>query len=165
MEQSKIIDTLETYQASGWVSSIQIMQVRVQNKGKSVWKSRYDGDVSGGIGPRACVRAAVGEQSARSGAGKAKAGDADDSQRRRWTRDYNGVTGTWIGSGKGSPMAAELKISGGGVLLELVRGGAPRVEADPAGVARFGEERRWGNTGMENPVEDDAAKLGGQGSC
>ena len=28
------------------VSSIQIMQVRVQNKGKSVWKSRYDGDVS-----------------------------------------------------------------------------------------------------------------------
>ena len=27
------------------VSSIQIMQVRVQNKGKSVWKSRYDGDV------------------------------------------------------------------------------------------------------------------------
>ena len=29
------------------VSFIQIMQVRVQNKGKSVWKSRYDGDVSG----------------------------------------------------------------------------------------------------------------------
>ena len=29
------------------VSSIQIIQVRVQNKGKSVWKSRYDGDVSG----------------------------------------------------------------------------------------------------------------------
>ena len=28
------------------VSSIQVMQVRVQNKGKSVWKSRYDGDVS-----------------------------------------------------------------------------------------------------------------------
>ena len=28
------------------VRSIQIMQVRVQNKGKSVWKSRYDGDVS-----------------------------------------------------------------------------------------------------------------------
>ena len=28
------------------VSSIQIMQVRVQNKGKSVWKSRHDGDVS-----------------------------------------------------------------------------------------------------------------------
>ena len=43
------------------VSSIQIMQVRVQNKGKSVWKSRYDGDVSasprnsiygGGVGVR-----------------------------------------------------------------------------------------------------------------
>ena len=33
--------------ASVQVSSIQIMQVRVQNKGKSVWKSRYDGDVSG----------------------------------------------------------------------------------------------------------------------
>ena len=33
--------------ASVRVSSIQIMQVRVQNKGKSVWKSRYDGDVSG----------------------------------------------------------------------------------------------------------------------
>ena len=31
---------------SVWVSSIQIMQVRVQNKGKSVWKSRYDEDVS-----------------------------------------------------------------------------------------------------------------------
>ena len=28
------------------VSSIQIMQVRVQNKGKSVWKSRSVGDVS-----------------------------------------------------------------------------------------------------------------------
>ena len=32
--------------ASVRVSSIQIMQVRVQNKGKSGWKSRYDGDVS-----------------------------------------------------------------------------------------------------------------------
>ena len=32
--------------ASVRVISIQIMQVRVQNKGKSVWKSRYDGDVS-----------------------------------------------------------------------------------------------------------------------
>ena len=31
---------------SGWVSSIQIMQIRVPNKGKRVWKSRYDGDVS-----------------------------------------------------------------------------------------------------------------------
>ena len=28
------------------VSPGQIMQVRVQNKGKSVWKSRYDGDIS-----------------------------------------------------------------------------------------------------------------------
>ena len=28
------------------VSSIQIMQIRVQNKGKRVWKSRYVGDVS-----------------------------------------------------------------------------------------------------------------------
>ena len=28
------------------VSSIQIMQVRVQNKGKRVWKSIYDDDVS-----------------------------------------------------------------------------------------------------------------------
>ena len=33
--------------ASVRVSSIQIMQVRVQSKGKSVWRSRYDGDVSG----------------------------------------------------------------------------------------------------------------------
>ena len=32
--------------ASVRVSSIQIIQVRVQNKGKSVWKSRYIGDVS-----------------------------------------------------------------------------------------------------------------------
>ena len=32
--------------ASARVSSIQIMQVRVQNKVKSVRKSRYDGDVS-----------------------------------------------------------------------------------------------------------------------
>ena len=32
--------------ASVRVSSIQIMQVRVQNKGKRVWKSRYIGDVS-----------------------------------------------------------------------------------------------------------------------
>ena len=29
------------------VSSIQIIQVGVQNKGNSVWKSRYDGDISG----------------------------------------------------------------------------------------------------------------------
>ena len=35
--------------ASVWVSFIQIMQVRVQNKGKSVLKSRYDGDVSANI--------------------------------------------------------------------------------------------------------------------
>ena len=28
------------------VNFIQIMQVRVQNKGKSVWESRYDRDVS-----------------------------------------------------------------------------------------------------------------------
>ena len=27
------------------VSSIQIMQIRVQNRGKSIWKSRYVGDV------------------------------------------------------------------------------------------------------------------------
>ena len=32
--------------ASVRVSSIQIMQVRVQTKGRSVWKSRYNGDVS-----------------------------------------------------------------------------------------------------------------------
>ena len=32
--------------ASVWVSSIQIIQVRVQNKCKSVWKSRYNGDIS-----------------------------------------------------------------------------------------------------------------------
>ena len=32
--------------ASVRVSFIQIMQIRVQNKGKSVRKSRYDGDVS-----------------------------------------------------------------------------------------------------------------------
>ena len=32
--------------ASVRVSSIEIMQIRVQNKGKRVWKSRYDGDVS-----------------------------------------------------------------------------------------------------------------------
>ena len=32
--------------ASVRVSFIQIMQVRVQNNGKSVWKSRYVGDVS-----------------------------------------------------------------------------------------------------------------------
>ena len=35
--------------ASVWVSSIQIMQIRVRNKGKRVWKSRYDGDVSSHI--------------------------------------------------------------------------------------------------------------------
>ena len=32
--------------ASVRVSSIQILKVRVQNKGKNVWKSRYVGDVS-----------------------------------------------------------------------------------------------------------------------
>ena len=39
--------------ASVRVSFIQIMQVRVQNKGKSVWKSRYVGEVSAtNYGPR-----------------------------------------------------------------------------------------------------------------
>ena len=42
--------------ASIQVSFIQIMQVRVQNKGKSVWKSRYDGDVSPA---RACLALVV----------------------------------------------------------------------------------------------------------
>ena len=32
--------------ASVRISFIQIMQIRVQNKGKSVWESRYVGDVS-----------------------------------------------------------------------------------------------------------------------
>ena len=32
--------------ASVRVSSIQIMQIRVQDKGKRVWKSRYVGDVT-----------------------------------------------------------------------------------------------------------------------
>ena len=40
--------------ASVRVSFIQIMQVRVQNKGKSVWKIRYDGDVS--ISVMMCVQ-------------------------------------------------------------------------------------------------------------
>ena len=42
--------------ASVRVSSIQIMQVRVQNKGKSVWKSRYEGDVSGTWRIQCCPR-------------------------------------------------------------------------------------------------------------
>ena len=35
------------------VSFIQIMQIRVQNKSKSVQKSRYDGDISGALKPSA----------------------------------------------------------------------------------------------------------------
>ena len=41
--------------ASVRVSFIQIMQVRVQNKGKSVWKSRYVGDVSTPPGLNICL--------------------------------------------------------------------------------------------------------------
>ena len=41
--------------ASVRVSSIQIMQVRVQNKGKSVWKSRHVGDVSTPPGLNLCL--------------------------------------------------------------------------------------------------------------
>ena len=41
--------------ASVRVSSIQIIQVRVQNKGKSVWKSRYDGDVSTPLSLNPCL--------------------------------------------------------------------------------------------------------------
>ena len=37
------------------VSFIQIMQVRVQNKGKSVWKSRYVGDVSAPPSSNLCL--------------------------------------------------------------------------------------------------------------
>ena len=44
------------------VSFIQIMQVRVQNKGKSVWKSRYVGDVSPGA-----TRLEVGARESRAG--------------------------------------------------------------------------------------------------
>ena len=43
-ENNTMVVLLKT--ASVWVSFIQIMQVRVQNKVKSVWKSRYDGYVS-----------------------------------------------------------------------------------------------------------------------
>jgi len=48
---------------SVWVSSIQIMQIRDQNKGKRVWKSRYDGyisplhpEMSSTVYPSICVR-------------------------------------------------------------------------------------------------------------
>ena len=41
--------------ASVRVSSIQIIQVRVQNKGKSVWKSRYDRDVSTPLSLNPCL--------------------------------------------------------------------------------------------------------------
>ena len=37
------------------VSFIQIMQVRVQNKGNSVWKSIYDGDVSAHMRWKVCT--------------------------------------------------------------------------------------------------------------
>ena len=47
--------------ASVRVSLIQIMQIRVQNKSKSVWKSRYDGDVSG-IDPGIYIQLDVGDQ-------------------------------------------------------------------------------------------------------
>ena len=45
--------------ASVRVSSIQIMQFRVQNKGKSVWKSRYDGDESPSPEPRTDSRSTL----------------------------------------------------------------------------------------------------------
>ena len=41
------------------VTSIQIMQIIVQNKGKRVWKSRYDGDVSLGPSHLSCGGVAV----------------------------------------------------------------------------------------------------------
>ena len=41
--------------ASDRVSFIQIMQVRVQNKGKSIGKSRYDGDVLARLGALSLV--------------------------------------------------------------------------------------------------------------
>ena len=44
------------------VSSIQIMQTRVQNKGKRVWKSRYDGDISLVSGGHGLVLLLDGEQ-------------------------------------------------------------------------------------------------------
>ena len=47
------------------VSFIQIMQVRVQNKGKSVWKSRYDGDVSGSMACHAVPRVMMYQGDAR----------------------------------------------------------------------------------------------------
>ena len=43
------------------VSFIQIMQFRVQNKGKSVWKSRYVGDVSNTVNDKIdCEKQTVG---------------------------------------------------------------------------------------------------------
>ena len=44
VQKNTMVILLKT--ASVQVSSIEIMQVRVQNKVKSVWKSRYVGDVS-----------------------------------------------------------------------------------------------------------------------
>ena len=52
--------------ASVRVSFIQIMQVRVQNKGKSVWKSRYIGDVLAGRSRSMCGVIVVDAESFRS---------------------------------------------------------------------------------------------------
>ena len=62
--------------ASVQVSSIQIMQVRVQNKGKSVWKSRYDGDVSGAGGVR--ERSREGHAASKPGSRLGRAAEGSD---------------------------------------------------------------------------------------
>ena len=47
------------------VSSIRIIQVRVQNKGKSVWKSRYDRDVSTPPSLNRCLSSSISWQTER----------------------------------------------------------------------------------------------------
>ena len=84
--------------SSVWVSFIQIMQIRVQNKRKSIRKSRYVGDVSrwscAGNGEASCRSVvelqgvAGGAEKRWSGAAKRHGGAAQSGAalcRRRWT--------------------------------------------------------------------------------
>jgi hypothetical protein len=54
-KNNTMVVLLET--TSVQVSFIQIMQIRVQNKGKRAWKSRYVGDVSAATPPSTAVAA------------------------------------------------------------------------------------------------------------
>ena len=115
---------------SVWVSFIQIMRVRVQNKGKSVWKSRYIGDVSRGssmrVGARHTERGEHGRCGRREDGAVARVGRAEQ-QRHTGTGEQGGLqrSSSRFRGLRGRGLTAVSKVRGSGLEEESRRSGGP----------------------------------------